>query len=322
MKIWTRYVSVLIIVISFLSFTSNACGVLTAKQTVTNWLSELQAQNVDRMLNYETDDSMGMSSEQRRDGYNESVAIVESITLSDIELTIQSATGTTTQIEAVYYIEVKIDDDPPSGYTETATYDLLKIDGIWWIDDIAFSDGFSAQAQARALAAATPAELTSYDLNNIVFSYMDDFTIGSVGDTPTSTSGRVQVTKEGADGGLFQVAWDDHTPIVTTEALAISQGYDDLYDYYISVNYDMVQTLGTEKHAGSIQTRTHLGHEFQYRSFTLTSPAGDMYGVIGVLYCDDTGRGISLLYMNAISTEAAALAEFNTYKASFECHTV
>ncbi|MBT3362661.1 MAG: hypothetical protein HN929_05875 [Chloroflexi bacterium] len=167
----------------------------------------------------------------------------------------------------------------------------------------------------------TPAESVTYDLNNIVFDYTDDYTLSNVG-TVTEAAGGVQVTKDGADGGLFQVAWAEQDDKATLDAFAISLEYDDLYDYYINASYDVMKVLGTEEHVGTVQTGTHLGHTFQYKTYTLTAAEGDMYGVIGALYCDDTERGISLIYMDAIASEAAALAEFNTYKDSFECHTV
>jgi len=151
----------------------------------------------------------------------------------------------------------------------------------------------------------------TYSNYNISFKYPSDMEITEFGlleEEPTNESGLIQGEIEKEDlYHYFGVSWiktmyfNVEGAIAGAIASAESEGAE-----------------VTKKERGELE---HMGHTVTYQIYEVYANAvkgpSHLYGIIGVWYCDQTGRGFSI---NLMYSEQDVLPLFEEYLDNFVCH--
>jgi len=151
----------------------------------------------------------------------------------------------------------------------------------------------------------------TYSSYNISFKYPSDMEITELGlleEKPTNESGVIQGEIEKDDlYHYFGVSWIKTINFNVEGAIAGA---------IASAESEGVEV--TKKERGELE---HMGHTVTYQIYEVYAEASKgpshLYGIIGVWYCNQTGRGFSI---NLMYNEQNVLSLFKEYLNHFVCH--
>jgi len=126
-----------IAVISIASTVAMNCApAKTPLEVVESWCQAYAAQDADTMVSYELTSLGDTTPAERIAGYNESFALFDSISLTDVNITVRSQEGTTATVEYTC-VEVLVWAIDHTEYEEATTtvFNLTNSSGNWLISN-------------------------------------------------------------------------------------------------------------------------------------------------------------------------------------------
>jgi len=198
---------------------------------------------------------------------------------------------------------------------------LLIILGILLVP----ATGCGSRATTDAAAGtASATELTSFSKYDISFQYPKAFDIwedGLMDDQPNADSGLVQAAPQDADFPLLAVSW------IRTWEYGLEGGLEAGFDGV--ANWAGIQTVTKGQVVETTKTGHRMlyqsGHRMLYQYYTATTETQGQVacGIVGVFYCPDTQRSITIVTMDdctAGGSSERALQDFEAYLDDFVCH--
>lgn len=133
MKRLTGFVAVISIVLTVASCCAPA---KTPVEIVEAWCQAYAAQDAEAMVSYELKSLGDVGLAERIAGYNDGFELIDSISLTDVSITVQSQEETTATVEYTC-VEIIVWVGDPEEHEEATTtlFTLAKSGGIWLISD-------------------------------------------------------------------------------------------------------------------------------------------------------------------------------------------
>jgi len=134
---------IILLIVSSLASIGISCGSATATPTGTfnAWLDAVADQNSQAVVTYESEDLHGMTSAQRVEAYDDTFEGIESYSITNRNIVVESETATTATVSASFNVSTTDTDGTTREDAVDQNYYLTKVDGKWLISDLVMARG-------------------------------------------------------------------------------------------------------------------------------------------------------------------------------------